>query len=71
MYSEWLKQLVATANEKGQKDGLWAHFDEVLPGDEIWSFSSPPETWRSLCGRSGFAHVRYGRIMDYHITMMN
>lgn len=39
--------------------------------DEIWKFSSPPDSWQLLCGRSGYALVRNGVVIDTFITMMN
>lgn len=31
---------------------------ERQPGDELWEFSSPPESWRQLAGRGGYAIIR-------------
>ncbi len=36
---------------------------KLKPKDEIWFYASPPETWARLCGRSGLALVRNGRII--------
>jgi hypothetical protein len=44
---------------------------QMQPGDELWSFSSPPETWQRLCGRAGIALVRNGEIIDTLTTRMN
>jgi hypothetical protein len=41
------------------------------PGDELWAFSSPPETWQHLCGRAGIALVRNGEVIEAMTTMMN
>jgi hypothetical protein len=30
----------------------------MLPGDEVWTFTSPPQSWQRLMGRSGIALVR-------------
>lgn len=43
----------------------------MQPGDEIWEFSSPPETWQRLSGRAGLALVRNGEIVDTLTTAMN
>jgi hypothetical protein len=43
----------------------------MLPGDELWTFSSPPETWQALAGRMGIALVRKGRVIAHAITAMN
>jgi hypothetical protein len=43
----------------------------MQPGDQLWWFSSPEETWRMLCGRAGYALVRNGDIIDRAIVVMN
>jgi hypothetical protein len=43
----------------------------MLAGDEIWAYSSPPESWAKLCGRAGIALVRDGRPIAHLVTMMN
>ncbi len=43
----------------------------VKPGDRVFEFCSPEETWQGLCGRSGFIIVRDGKIVDVAVTMMN
>jgi hypothetical protein len=43
----------------------------MLPGDEIWEFSSPPELWHKLMGRAGIALVRDGRSIACVVTTMN
>lgn len=43
----------------------------MQPDDELWEFSSPPESWAKLHGRKGFAVVRAGEIVDALITAMN
>ena len=35
----------------------------LRPGDEIWRFATPPETWKAGAGRAGFAIVRDGEIV--------
>lgn len=44
---------------------------QIKKGDELWEFSSPPETWADLCGRAGICIVRDGDIIDSIVTMMN
>jgi hypothetical protein len=46
-------------------------YAQMLPGDEIWMFSSRPEFWACLAGRAGVALVRDGKIVDSIITAMN
>ena len=43
----------------------------MLAGDQIWAFSSPPDTWRALRGREGLALVRNGRSVAHVVTGMN
>ncbi|MGD9741392.1 MAG: hypothetical protein AB7J30_12380 [Hyphomicrobium sp.] len=43
----------------------------MLEGDEIWTFSSPRETWETLCGRAGIVLVRKGRAVAHIVTEMN
>jgi hypothetical protein len=43
----------------------------MLPGDEVWKFSSPPQSWQQLMGRAGVALVREGRSIAHVITSMN
>jgi hypothetical protein len=43
----------------------------MLPGDEVWEFSSPPELWQRLMGRAGIALVRNGRSIAHVVTRMN
>jgi hypothetical protein len=40
-------------------------------GDQLWTFTSPPETWQALAGRSGIALLRDGQIVGHHVTLMN
>ncbi len=44
---------------------------QMRPGDELWEFCSPPETWEHLAGRAGLALVRDGAILDTIIMMVN
>ena len=39
--------------------------------DELWKFSSPPDSWQLLCGRSGYALVRNGVVIDTFITKIS
>ena len=43
----------------GFQHGEWeAQKAELKPGDELWTFTSPPESWKRLMGRAGIALVR-------------
>jgi hypothetical protein len=43
----------------------------LIPGDEIWTFASPPESWTDLAGRAGVALVRNGVPIKVVTTAMN
>ena len=50
----------------------WAAFKASMrPGDELWTFSSPEESWRALAGRGGIALVRGGQVVDSIVTILN
>ena len=69
---ERLKRSPEAAKPFGFKNSEWeALKSEMKPGDEIWTFSSPPETWEALMGRSGIALVRDGEIVQHIVTLMN
>jgi hypothetical protein len=36
----------------------------VQPGDQLWTFCSPPESWKQGCGRAGYAIVRDNLLAD-------
>lgn len=43
----------------------------MQPGDALWWFKSPQETWASLCGRSGFAIIRGSKVVQEYTTCLN
>ena len=43
----------------------------MQPGDELWTFSSPAQSWEDLAGRAGVALVRDGNPIKVLVTMMN
>jgi len=51
---------------------FWEQFkSQMRPGDELWEFSSPPETWRMYMGRAGIVLVRKGKIIASLVTARN
>ena len=42
-----------------------------LPGDELWTFSSPQEHWNKLYGRGGIVLMRNNRPVAHVVTQMN
>jgi len=58
--------------QKSFKEHFWDPFMEhYQDGDEIWFFSSPDETWHSLCGRAGNAILRNGKCIYSQITELS
>jgi hypothetical protein len=43
----------------------------MLAGDELWTFTSPSNSWRDLAGRAGIALVRSGVPVKVIVTTMN
>ena len=43
----------------------------IKPGDELWTFMSPPDSWKNLAGRAGIALVRDGKPVSILVTFMN
>ena len=43
----------------------------MQPGDELWHYRSPRETWSFMMGRGGIALVRNGRVIADVTTRMN
>ena len=50
----------------------WVPFvSQMLPGDELWRFRSPDQTWANLAGRAGYAIVRNGTVVHSLVTLLN
>jgi hypothetical protein len=59
-------------NPSSRFDGEFIEFLAMWQeGDELWTYSSPPETSRALMGRGGIALVRDGRSVAQIMTLMN
>ena len=43
----------------------------MQPGDELWAFSSPAESWRHLAGRAGIVLLRNGEAVADMVTLLN
>lgn len=43
----------------------------MRPGDELWMYQSPPDSWKAMHGRMGIALVRNGKVIDSILTAMN
>lgn len=44
---------------------------QMQPGDELYRFRSPPETWANLRGRAGIVLVRDGKVIEMLVTSLN
>lgn len=44
---------------------------QMVAGDELWEFSSSPESWANMAGRSGISLVRGGEIVGSILTGLN
>jgi hypothetical protein len=79
----WLKQtigqsILASLQREITYDDLldeeWKQFAEFYqPGDEIWTFCTPPETWTMCphCGMQGYALVRGDQLIDEILTSIS
>ncbi|RTM03363.1 MAG: hypothetical protein EKK31_18550 [Hyphomicrobiales bacterium] len=56
----------------GHSNSQWEALKAGMqPGDELWTFTSSPASWRALAGSAGIALVREGRIVATIVTMKN
>jgi hypothetical protein len=44
---------------------------QMQPGDELWTFHSPSQTWQDLAGSGGVVVVRDGVPIQALVTVMN
>jgi len=67
---DWLVEPVAdiTAEEYSARYAVTVVIQE---GDVVWRFSSPPDSWKYLAGRAGFALVRDGQIVHSRLTILS
>jgi hypothetical protein len=55
----------------GEMTASWRSFvQQLAPGDELWSFRSPDDTFANKAGCAGFAIVRDGAIRASFIAIM-
>ena len=61
----------ALAKPFGGSNPAWESLKAGLrPGDEIWTFASPPESRERFAGRQGVALVRDGAVVAEIVTLM-
>ncbi|HRH50222.1 MAG TPA: DUF4263 domain-containing protein [Panacibacter sp.] len=70
-YHPWLTERISIAVVDNYNLGEWKNFKDIKAGDELWNYSSSPESWRALAGRAGIAVVRNGQMIQQILTMMN
>lgn len=66
------QSIIASLKRRVSPDDLydeqWLRFkDQIQPGDQIWYYKTPIETWTEwfpLCGREGYVIVRDDQIVD-------
>jgi hypothetical protein len=67
-----IKRFPDAAKPFGFKNAEWETLKaEMRPGDELWTFSSPPASWQDLAGRAGIALVRNGAPIKILLGAMN
>jgi hypothetical protein len=50
----------------------WSALKRIIkPTDELYRFSTSPESWAHLAGRSGYALVRNRKVVAHIVTLMN
>ena len=68
--SEWLKNVVSAQDLPG--DATYDVLrDAIAQNDEVWRFSTSPQTWKAKMGRSGFVVLREGKPIAVYIRLMN
>ena len=56
----------------GFQNAQWkALLAQMMEGDELWEFSTSPESWRALAGSAGIALVRDGQVIVSILTKMS
>lgn len=79
---EWINSRVTLAEIEGPErapdlikpadSAAWRAFkDKLLPQDELWYFTSPPESFGHGAGRMGYVILRHGKQAASFTAMMN
>ncbi len=67
-----VKEVPEAAKPFGFRHAEWeALKTHMQPGDQLWTFMSPPKSWEDLAGRSGIALVRNGAPIEIIVGAMN
>lgn len=70
----WLLEEIsdtAVASDKRATPKVIELVRQKQPGDRVFFFRSPAETWAALLGQAGFAIVRDGRPIQCVVTVVN
>jgi hypothetical protein len=54
---DWDRYLASPATARWKQTCI-TFLEQLAPDDELWSYSSPPETWADFSGVAGYAIVR-------------
>jgi hypothetical protein len=69
---ERVQQMPEIAKPFGFLNSNWEALKAAMqPGDELWTFASPPDSWQNLAGSGGVVLVRDGTPIKALITIMN
>lgn len=76
---ETIEQLLARCDNSDVSQVLRTEYRKLVnavaalmqPGDELWHYSSPDDTWQKMCGRGGFVIIRAGQIVHEQLVVRN
>lgn len=70
---DWLQRMITIVDAETNFPGKeWQELvSGMRPGDELWEYRSPPDSWDALAGCAGYALVRDGEVIDDIVTVMN
>ena len=53
----------------GYMHSVWLQLlAQMQPGDELWEYRTPPETWGRMCGSAGLVLLRRGKVVAHLLT---
>jgi hypothetical protein len=68
--AEWLVKQISI-DDTSEAAAISKLVPLMLPGDELWTYFSPPESWKLMMGTAGIVLVRDSRIISEVETMCN
>ena len=72
LQDERTKRLPEVAKPFGFHHAEWEALKAAMkPSDELWTFASPPDSWKELAGSAGVALVRDSKVVRTIVTLMN